>query len=78
MLTDEHMKRVLIVDTSNENGGDEDVPHEGIGRARRMQVPKLNLQHNVMTEAVEYHVPETIIIDEIGSEVEALAANTIA
>ncbi|XWS08019.1 hypothetical protein CRYUN_Cryun41cG0041300 [Craigia yunnanensis] len=78
MLADEHMKRVVIVDTSNEIGGDGDVPHEGIGRARRMQVPNVNMQHNVMIEAVENHMPETIIIDEIGTELEALAASTIA
>ncbi|PON42217.1 AAA+ ATPase domain containing protein [Trema orientale] len=78
MLADEHMKRVVIVDTSNEIGGDGDVPHAGIGRARRMQVPNVNLQHNVMIEAVENHMPETIIIDEIGTELEALAASTIA
>ncbi|XVE68786.1 hypothetical protein DITRI_Ditri09bG0098200 [Diplodiscus trichospermus] len=78
MLADEHMKRVVIVDTSNEIGGDGDVPHEGIGHARRMQVPNVNMQHNVMIEAVENHMPETIIIDEIGTELEALAASTIA
>lgn len=78
MLADEHMKRVIIVDTSNEIGGDGDVPHSGIGRARRMQVPNVHMQHNVMIEAVENHMPETIIIDEIGTELEALAASTIA
>ncbi|KAF5729472.1 hypothetical protein HS088_TW21G01638 [Tripterygium wilfordii] len=78
MLADEHMKRVVIVDTSNEIGGDGDVPHAGIGRARRMQVPNVNMQHSVMIEAVENHMPETIIIDEIGTELEALAASTIA
>ncbi|XP_047175824.1 protein SEEDLING PLASTID DEVELOPMENT 1 [Vigna umbellata] len=78
MLADEFRKRVVIVDTSNEIGGDGDVPHAGIGRARRMQVPNVNLQHNVMIEAVENHMPETIIIDEIGTELEALAASTIA
>ncbi|KAL5569422.1 hypothetical protein UlMin_025997 [Ulmus minor] len=78
MLADDHMKRVVIVDTSNEIGGDGDVPHSGIGRARRMQVPNVNMQHNVMIEAVENHMPETIIIDEIGTELEALAASTIA
>ncbi|KAJ4978550.1 hypothetical protein NE237_009330 [Protea cynaroides] len=78
MLADEHMKRVVIIDTSNEIGGDGDVPHSGIGRARRMQVPNVNMQHSVMIEAVENHMPETIIIDEIGTEPEALAASTIA
>ncbi|KAF3434042.1 hypothetical protein FNV43_RR25145 [Rhamnella rubrinervis] len=78
MLADDHKKRVVIVDTSNEIGGDGDVPHSGIGRARRMQVPNVNLQHNVMIEAVENHMPQTIIIDEIGTELEALAASTIA
>ncbi|KAI9098524.1 hypothetical protein K1719_025149 [Acacia pycnantha] len=78
MLADEFMKRVVIVDTSNEIGGDGDIPHAGIGRARRMQVPNVNLQHNIMIEAVENHMPETIIIDEIGTELEALAASTIA
>lgn len=78
VLADEHMKRVVIVDTSNEIGGDGDVPHPGIGRARRMQVPNVNMQHNVMIEAVENHMPEVIIIDEIGTELEAMAASTIA
>ncbi|KAJ8759162.1 hypothetical protein K2173_004169 [Erythroxylum novogranatense] len=78
MLADDQGKRVVIVDTSNEIGGDGDVPHAGIGRARRMQVPNVNMQHNVMIEAVENHMPQTIIIDEIGTELEALAASTIA
>ncbi|XP_006361691.1 uncharacterized protein ycf45 [Solanum tuberosum] len=78
MLADGQKKRVVIVDTSNEIGGDGDVPHSGIGCARRMQVPNVNLQHNVMIEAVENHMPQTIIIDEIGTELEALAASTIA
>ncbi|XP_020587109.1 uncharacterized protein ycf45 isoform X2 [Phalaenopsis equestris] len=78
VLADEHLKRVVIVDTSNEIGGDGDVPHSGIGRARRMQVPDVNMQHNVMIEAVENHMPEVIIIDEIGTELEAMAASTIA
>ncbi len=71
-------KRVIIVDTSNEIGGDGDIPHPAVGRARRMQVPKPSLQHEVMIEAVENHMPEVIIIDEIGRELEALAARTIA
>jgi stage III sporulation protein SpoIIIAA len=71
-------KRVVIVDTSNEIAGDGDIPHPGIGRARRMQVPTPPQQHAVMVEAVENHMPEVIIIDEIGTELEALAARTIA
>jgi stage III sporulation protein SpoIIIAA len=71
-------KRVVIVDTSNEIGGDGDVPHPAVGRARRMQVARPNLQHEVMIEAVENHNPEVIVIDEIGRELEALAARTIA
>jgi stage III sporulation protein SpoIIIAA len=71
-------KRVVIVDTSNEIGGDGDIPHPAIGRARRMQVPTPVLQHAVMIEAVENHMPETIIIDEIGNDLEAAAARTIA
>ncbi|MDD3948916.1 MAG: AAA family ATPase, partial [Anaerolineaceae bacterium] len=71
-------KRVVIVDTSNEIGGDGDVPHPAVGAARRMQVPKPSLQHEVMIEAVENHNPEVIVIDEIGRELEALAARTIA
>lgn len=78
MLADDQGKRVIIVDTSNEIGGDGDVPHAGIGHARRMQVPNVNMQHNVMIEAVENHMPQAIIIDEIGTELEALAASTIA
>ncbi|HLC06098.1 MAG TPA: R3H domain-containing nucleic acid-binding protein [Anaerolineales bacterium] len=71
-------KRVVIVDTSNEIAGDGDVPHPAIGRARRMQVRKPVLQHEVMIEAVENHNPEVIVIDEIGRELEAVAARTIA
>lgn len=71
-------KRVVIVDTSNEIGGDGDIPHPAIGRARRMQVATPALQHEVMIEAVENHNPEAIIIDEIGRELEAVAARTIA
>jgi len=71
-------KRVIIVDTSNEIGGDGDVPHPAVGKARRMQVAKPSLQHEVMIEAVENHNPEVIIIDEIGRELEAVAARTIA
>jgi stage III sporulation protein SpoIIIAA len=71
-------KRVVIVDTSNEIGGDGDVPHPAVGRARRMQVSTPSLQHEVMIEAVENHNPEAIVIDEIGRELEATAARTIA
>ncbi len=70
--------RVVIVDTSNEIGGDGDIPHPAVGRARRMQVPTPAMQHNVMIEAVENHMPEVIVIDEIGNELEASAARTIA
>lgn len=75
---DDFKKRVIIVDTSNEIAGDGDIPHPAIGHARRMQVPTPNMQHAVMIEAVENHMPEVIIIDEIGTELEALAARTIA
>ncbi|HXF81705.1 MAG TPA: AAA family ATPase, partial [bacterium] len=78
VLADELGKRVIVVDTSNEIAGDGDIPHPGIGGARRMQVPHPELQHAVMIEAVENHMPEVIVIDEIGTEAEALAARTIA
>ncbi len=71
-------KRVVIIDTSNEIAGDGDVPHPAIGRAGRMQVARLELEYQVMIEAVENHIPEVIVIDEIGTELEALAARTIA
>ncbi len=78
VLADDLNKRVIIVDTSNEIAGDGDIPHPGIGSARRMQVPTPNLQHAVMIEAVENHMPEVIIIDEIGTDLEAAAGRTIA
>jgi len=78
VLADELEKRVIIIDTSNEIAGDSDIPHSGIGRARRMQVSQTELQHQVMIEAVENHMPQVIIIDEIGTELEVLAARTIA
>ena len=74
----EERKRVVIVDTSNEIAGDGDVPHPGIGLARRMQVADPALQHAIMIEAVENHMPEVIVIDEIGTAAEAAAARTIA
>ena len=77
-LADELNKRVVIVDTSNEIAGDGDIPHPAIGHARRMQVARPSMQHAVMIEAVENHMPEVIIIDEIGTELEAQAARTIA
>ncbi len=78
VLSEEFGKRVVIVDTSNEIAGDGDIPHPAIGRARRMQVPEPVLQHAVMIEAVENHMPEVIVIDEIGTEQESFAARTIA
>ena len=78
VLADDLNKRVVIIDSSNEIAGDGDIPHPAIGRARRMQVSRPELQHQVMIEAVENHMPEVIVIDEIGTELEALAARTIA
>lgn len=78
VLADNFKKRVVIVDTSNEIAGDGDIPHPAIGHARRMQVKTPNMQHAVMIEAVENHMPEVIVIDEIGTELEAQAARTIA
>lgn len=78
VLADDLNRRVIVIDTSNEIAGDGDIPHAGIGRARRMQVSSPELQHAVMIEAVENHTPEVIIIDEIGTELEAHAARTIA
>lgn len=78
VLADDFRKRVVVIDTSNEIGGDGDIPHPAIGSARRMQVVHPDRQHAVMIEAVENHMPEVIVIDEIGTEAEALAARTIA
>jgi stage III sporulation protein SpoIIIAA len=78
VMADEAEKRVVIIDTSSEIGGDGDIPHPAIGTARRMQVPRTDQQHAVMIEAVENHMPEVIVIDEIGNEAEAMAARTIA
>lgn len=78
VLADDLNQRVVIIDTSNEIAGDGDIPHQAIGRARRMQVAHPELQHQVMIEAVENHMPQVIVIDEIGTELEALAARTIA
>jgi stage III sporulation protein SpoIIIAA len=78
ILADDLQKRVVIIDTSNEIAGDGDIPHPAIGRARRMQMARPEEQHRVMIEAVENHMPEVIVIDEIGTELEALAARTIA
>ncbi|MCX5930798.1 MAG: AAA family ATPase, partial [Cyanobacteria bacterium] len=78
VLADDLERRVVVIDTSNEIAGDGDIPHPTIGRARRMQVARPELQHQVMIEAVENHMPEVIVIDEIGTELEAQAARTIA
>ncbi len=78
VLADDALRRVIVVDTSNEIAGDGDIPHAGIGHARRMQVPTPSQQHDLMIEAVENHMPEVIVIDEIGTELEATASRTIA
>lgn len=78
VLADECGRRVIVIDTSNEIAGDGDIPHPGIGNSRRMQVPHPDQQHKVMIEAVENHMPEVIIVDEIGTAAEAAAARTIA
>ncbi len=78
VIADDLRKRVIVIDTSNEIAGDGDIPHPAIGHARRMQVAAPAMQHAVMIEAVENHMPEVIIIDEIGTELEAQAARTIA
>ena len=78
ILADEAQKRVIVVDTNNEIAGDGDVPHPAIGHARRMQVPNNKQQHDIMIEAVENHMPEVIVIDEIGTDSDAAAARTIA
>ncbi|WP_026612022.1 R3H domain-containing nucleic acid-binding protein [Methylocaldum szegediense] len=78
VLADDFGKRVIVIDTSNEIGGDGDVPHPAIGSARRMMVAHPDRQHAVMIEAVENHMPEVIIVDEIGTATEAMAARTIA
>jgi nucleoside-triphosphatase THEP1 len=78
MVADELGKRVVVVDTSNEIAGEGDIPHKAIGKARRMQVPSPEKQKDVMIEAVENHTPQVIVVDEIGTEDEALASRTIA
>ena len=78
VLANEMEKRVIIIDTSNEIAGEDDTPHIGVGRARRMQVMKNELQHQIMLEAVENHTPQVIIVDEIGTELEVSAARRIA
>ncbi len=77
-ISTELNKRVMIIDTSNEIGGEGDIPHPGIGYARRMQVLSPEIQDKVMIEAVENHTPQVIVVDEIGTEMEAQAARTIA
>ena len=78
VIADEMYSRVVIVDTSNEIGGDGDVPHPAIGGARRMQVAEPQMQHRVMIEAVQNHMPEIIIVDEVGTETECIACRSIA
>ena len=78
LMADELGKRVVVVDTSNEIAGDGDVAHPAIGKARRMQVSQPEFQKDIMIEAVENHTPEVIVVDEIGTELEAQAARTIA
>ena len=68
---------VCIVDTSNEIAGDSDLPHHCIGYARRMMVPSLELQGNIMIECVQNHTPHVCVIDEIGRPREVDAAKTV-
>lgn len=43
-----------------------------------MQVPEPSMQHRVMIEAVENHMPEVIVVDEIGTQAEVDACRSIA
>lgn len=56
---------VIVVDTANEIGGDGNVPHASIGKARRMQVKTAAHQHAIMIEAVQNHTPDIVIVDEV-------------
>jgi stage III sporulation protein SpoIIIAA len=68
------LPRVVVVDTSNEIGGDGVTPHPFLGRARRIQVPRRSEQLRVLVEVLQNHSPEYVIIDEIGTAAEAEAA----
>lgn len=68
---------VVIVDTSSEIAGVGTVPHASIGHARRMVVPDVARQHDVMIEAVQNHTPDVVVIDEIGTAREANAARSV-
>lgn len=73
----EGMITVVIVDPSNEIGGDGAQPHACIGLARRMMVPSLEQQGSVMVECVQNHTPHIMIVDEIGRSNEVLASGTV-
>lgn len=86
ILADDLNRRVVIADTSNEIGGDGQIPHPAIGGARRLQIPLSDhdrppvgeLQARVILQAVVNHGAETIIVDEIGFESDARVVRTIA
>lgn len=77
-LSEDLGKRVIIVDTSNEIAGAGRSPHPAVGSSRRMQVANPTKQSLVMIEAVENHMPEVIVIDEISNAADVAAARTIA
>ncbi len=76
-LSTEGGKRVIIIDSCNEIGGEGNVPHFAVGRARRMPIPQGKKQYEIMLEAVESHNPQVLIIDEISTREEAMACKTI-
>lgn len=72
------MPRVTVVDTSNEIGGDGPIPLPYLGRCRRIQVASREAQSQVMTEVLQNHTPDYVIVDEIATVAEAEAAWSIS
>ncbi len=77
-ILDEMGRAVVVCDTSNEIGGDGQVPHPAIGRSRRLQVPSPEAQPRVLLEALVNHWPDVLVVDEIGYRGDAEVVATIA
>lgn len=69
--------QLIIIDTSNEIAGDDQIPHECIGDSRRMMVPSIKDQYLILQECVRNHNPDIIVVDELANKMEVEAVDSI-
>jgi len=71
-------KHVIVVDKTNELGGEGNPPHPSLGAARRFQIPNGSNQSQVLLMALESHWPEVLVVDEVSTREEAEALLSVS